>query len=251
METVGRRSAGVAAARTPARRHPRPEPAEFPVSVPSLGQHNRRMNSYVVTGGSHSVGLAIVTRLSVTGHVVVLDRDSWTPVGGDHVELVVGDAADEATASRAEALAPLVGWVNNAAVFGDASLLSASASEVLRLIMVNLSLAVTGCRVAVNHYRTRDRPCAIVNVSSHQAQRPVVGALPYATAKAAIEGLTPPPLSTTDGTRFAPTPWLSPRSQRRGTTSFVAPVPMSMSTSTSTLSPGTTRLVATNRSANR
>ena len=31
---------------------------------------------------------------------------------------------------------------------------------------------------------------AIVNVSSHQAQRPVPGALPYATAKAAIEGLT-------------------------------------------------------------
>ncbi len=30
----------------------------------------------------------------------------------------------------------------------------------------------------------------MVNVSSHQAQRAVPGALPYATAKAAIEGLT-------------------------------------------------------------
>jgi NAD(P)-dependent dehydrogenase (short-subunit alcohol dehydrogenase family) len=30
----------------------------------------------------------------------------------------------------------------------------------------------------------------IVNVSSHQAQRAVRGAMPYATAKAAIEGLT-------------------------------------------------------------
>ena len=29
-----------------------------------------------------------------------------------------------------------------------------------------------------------------MNISSHQAQRPVRGALPYATAKAAIEGLT-------------------------------------------------------------
>ena len=29
-----------------------------------------------------------------------------------------------------------------------------------------------------------------MNVSSHQALRPVPGALPYATAKAAIEGLT-------------------------------------------------------------
>ena len=31
---------------------------------------------------------------------------------------------------------------------------------------------------------------SIVNVSSHQAQRAVRGALPYATAKAAVEGLT-------------------------------------------------------------
>jgi NAD(P)-dependent dehydrogenase (short-subunit alcohol dehydrogenase family) len=31
---------------------------------------------------------------------------------------------------------------------------------------------------------------AIVNVSSHQAQRPVRGALPYATAKGAVEALT-------------------------------------------------------------
>jgi len=31
---------------------------------------------------------------------------------------------------------------------------------------------------------------AIVNVSSHQARRAVPGALPYATAKAAVEGLT-------------------------------------------------------------
>jgi NAD(P)-dependent dehydrogenase (short-subunit alcohol dehydrogenase family) len=31
---------------------------------------------------------------------------------------------------------------------------------------------------------------AIVNVSSHQAARPVAGCLPYATAKSAIEGLT-------------------------------------------------------------
>ena len=34
------------------------------------------------------------------------------------------------------------------------------------------------------------RPGSIVNVSSHQAQRAVRGALTYATAKAAIEGLT-------------------------------------------------------------
>jgi NAD(P)-dependent dehydrogenase (short-subunit alcohol dehydrogenase family) len=60
----------------------------------------------------------------------------------------------------------------------------------LGLIAANLALAVTGCHVAVNHYLQRSRPGTIINVSSHQAQRPVRGALPYATAKAAIEGLT-------------------------------------------------------------
>jgi NAD(P)-dependent dehydrogenase (short-subunit alcohol dehydrogenase family) len=49
---------------------------------------------------------------------------------------------------------------------------------------------VTGTHAAVNHFLAHRRAGAIVNVSSHQAQRPVRGALPYATAKAAIEGLT-------------------------------------------------------------
>jgi NAD(P)-dependent dehydrogenase (short-subunit alcohol dehydrogenase family) len=60
----------------------------------------------------------------------------------------------------------------------------------LELIALNLRLAVTGCAVAVRRFLASGGPGAIVNVSSHQAQRPVPGALPYATAKAAIEGLT-------------------------------------------------------------
>ena len=61
--------------------------------------------------------------------------------------------------------------------------------DVLPLITANLALAVTGCAVAVRRFLASGGG-AIVNVSSHQAARPVPGALPYATAKAAIEGLT-------------------------------------------------------------
>jgi len=50
--------------------------------------------------------------------------------------------------------------------------------------------AIAQRHVAVNHFLAHGRGGAIVNVSSHQAQRPVRGALPYATAKAAVEGLT-------------------------------------------------------------
>jgi NAD(P)-dependent dehydrogenase (short-subunit alcohol dehydrogenase family) len=151
------------------------------------------VRSYVVTGAGRGIGRAIAERLADGGHVVALDRE---PPEWEHprVVAVTGDAADEAVAERAadeaERAARLAGWVNNAAVFRDESLHEAPPAQVLELIALNLGLAVTGCAVAVRRFLAAGGGGAIVNVSSHQAQRPVPGALPYATAKAAIEGLT-------------------------------------------------------------
>jgi NAD(P)-dependent dehydrogenase (short-subunit alcohol dehydrogenase family) len=154
----------------------------------------KNSRSYVVTGGAGGVGRAIVEVLAREAHVVVIDVVGELDGGTDRIRLVTGDASDPdvaaAAAGAAEAAGPLSGWVNNAAVFRDATLDTADAGEVLALVDANLALAVTGCHVAVNHYLSHSRPGAIVNVSSHQAQRPVRGALPYATAKAAVEGLT-------------------------------------------------------------
>jgi NAD(P)-dependent dehydrogenase (short-subunit alcohol dehydrogenase family) len=154
-------------------------------------------SSYVVTGGARGIGHGIVERLRASGaHVVVLDlaEAAWVSPLAPAVESVVGDVADEAVArlaaERAEALGPLRGWVNNAAVFEDGDLLTTPPGDVVRLVQANLSMAVVGCSVALRHLVAHDRAGSIVNVSSHQAQRPVRGALPYATAKAAIEGLT-------------------------------------------------------------
>jgi NAD(P)-dependent dehydrogenase (short-subunit alcohol dehydrogenase family) len=169
--------------------------------------------SYVVTGGGRGIGRAIVERLLAgtgidatgtdgtgTGTVVVIERDApalgWvdTHPARDRLRTVVGDAGDEAvterTADLAEAAAPLAGWVNNAAVFRDATLPEAPAGEVLDLIARNLAPALAGCATAIRRFRTAGIAGAIVNVSSHQATRPVRGSLPYATAKAAVEGLT-------------------------------------------------------------
>ncbi|WP_091202557.1 SDR family NAD(P)-dependent oxidoreductase [Micromonospora narathiwatensis] len=157
--------------------------------------------SYVVTGGGRGVGRAIVERLAVGGDtVVVIERDPaalrWLadhPAAG-RLRPVVGDAADEQVAGQAgdlaESAAPLAGWVNNAAVFRDAALHTAPPGEVFDLIARNLRPAVVGAGVAVRRFLAAGTGGAIVNISSHQAARAVPGALPYATAKAAVEGLT-------------------------------------------------------------
>ncbi|MEU4725641.1 SDR family oxidoreductase [Nonomuraea dietziae] len=157
--------------------------------------------SYVVTGGGRGIGKAVVERLlhdDVT--VVAIERDpverAWMDVhpAGARLIGVVGDAFEEAVAERAADLAQsagtLVGWVNNAAVFSDASVHSASTSQVLDLIAANINGALVGCATAVRRFLAAGTQGAIVNVSSHQAQRAVPGCLPYVTAKAAIEGMT-------------------------------------------------------------
>jgi NAD(P)-dependent dehydrogenase (short-subunit alcohol dehydrogenase family) len=153
------------------------------------------VRSYVVTGGAHGVGRAVVERLVAGGDAAVavdLDPGALEAVRGGLA--VAGDAADEDVAAQAadlaEDAAPLAGWVNNAAVFRDALLQETPPHEILALVAANLDAAVVGCAVAARRLLAAGAGGSIVNVSSHQARRPVPGCLPYATAKAAIEGLT-------------------------------------------------------------
>ena len=154
--------------------------------------------SHVVTGGGRGIGRALVERLLAGGDsVVAIELD---PAALEWLEgraggcAVTGDAADpdvcERAADRAEAAAPLAGWVNNAAVFRDASIHTTAPGALRELVVRNLDPALAGCATAVRRFLAAGTGGAIVNVSSHQAQRAVPGCTPYVTAKAAIEGLT-------------------------------------------------------------
>ncbi|RFU40875.1 SDR family oxidoreductase [Actinomadura logoneensis] len=155
--------------------------------------------SYVVTGGGRGIGRAVVSRLLAAPDAVVVavehdpDALDWTS-GEPRVHAVTGDAGDEETAERAADLAEsagtLTGWVNNAAVFRDASPHTASARELMDLVALNLGMPVTGCTTAIRRFLAAGTRGAIVNITSHQARRAVPGCVPYVTAKAAIEGLT-------------------------------------------------------------
>ena len=94
--------------------------------------------SSVVTGAARGVGRAIAERLARSGPVVVLDVAGHLDWEHPGVRLVSGDARDPDVARRAaraaEESGPLTGWVNNAAVFHDATLADASAAEVLDLV---------------------------------------------------------------------------------------------------------------------
>ncbi|MEV5408744.1 SDR family oxidoreductase [Thermopolyspora sp. NPDC052614] len=157
--------------------------------------------SYVVTGGGRGIGRAVVERLlGDGGAVIVVELEqaalAWADghPASDRITPVIGDAADEDVMDRAADLAQaageLTGWVNNAALFRDASLHSSPTRHVLDLIAVNLNPAVTGCAVAIRRFLDAGTAGAIVNVTSHQARMAVPGCAPYVTAKAAIEGLT-------------------------------------------------------------
>jgi NAD(P)-dependent dehydrogenase (short-subunit alcohol dehydrogenase family) len=147
----------------------------------------------VVTGAAGGVGSAIVSALRADAvPVVAVDVRPVTPADG--MTVLVGSADDAAVTDDAVRAATrmggLAGWVNNAAVFRDLWLDEAGADETLSTITSNLKPVLVGATAAVRAFRAQGGGGAIVNVSSHQAARPVGGALAYATAKAAVEGLT-------------------------------------------------------------
>jgi NAD(P)-dependent dehydrogenase (short-subunit alcohol dehydrogenase family) len=156
----------------------------------------QRRAVHVVTGASGGVGRSIAEALLRSGaRVVVVDVSpaEWLDEIAEGT-VVVGDAGDAAVLSaaieRAREFGELTGWVNNAAVFRDAWLHEAGSEVVLDIVDAILRPTVAGAAAAIGEFVRTGVAGSVVNVSSHQAQRAVRGALSYSVAKAALEGLT-------------------------------------------------------------
>jgi NAD(P)-dependent dehydrogenase (short-subunit alcohol dehydrogenase family) len=96
----------------------------------------------------------------------------------------------EAAASAASELAPLAGWVNNAAIMLPTNLHEPVRADVERVLAVDLLGYYWGCAAAIKRLVTQRSPGAIVNVSSVHGRAAYSDAAAYDVAKAGVDALT-------------------------------------------------------------
>jgi NAD(P)-dependent dehydrogenase (short-subunit alcohol dehydrogenase family) len=159
--------------------------------------------SVVVTGSGQGLGRAILERLSDDGWATVgleldaataADASAWV-VGHDRPGTVlVGDVTAIADLERARdaaiALAPLGGWVSNAAIVASDSVHQPDPDAVRRLLTVNLEGTYWGASVAVRTFLQQRSGGSIVNLGSIHARAGFPNWAAYETSKAGVHGLT-------------------------------------------------------------
>ena len=162
-----------------------------------------RMKSVVVTGAGTGIGGAIFERQARDGWAVAglelstayasearqkIADNGWTGI------VIEGDAADRdalrAVRKAATDLAPLAGWVNNAAVVAQHWLHKPDVEAITKLFRLNIDGVFWGCSEAVITFLEQGSGGSIVNISSLQAFAAFPGWAPYAMSKAALTGLT-------------------------------------------------------------
>lgn len=158
------------------------------------------MKSVVVTGCGSGIGRAIFELLYAGGWAVVgieLREDVAASMSAelhDGAQIVVGDTANPETSIRAAvvaaSLAPLGGWVNNAAIALPASLHRAEIQDIERVLSVDLFGYMWGCRAAVRAFISQKSGGAIVNVSSVHGRASVPQFPAYDAAKGGVDALT-------------------------------------------------------------
>jgi NAD(P)-dependent dehydrogenase (short-subunit alcohol dehydrogenase family) len=159
--------------------------------------------SVVVTGSGQGLGRAILERLARDGWAAVgieidpataADADTWLHDQGLPGTVLHADAADRDDLERARdaatAIAPLAGWVNNAAIVATDSVHVPDPDAVERLFRVNIAGTYWGASTAVRTFLAQRSGGSIVSIASIHARAGFPNWAAYETSKAGIFGLT-------------------------------------------------------------
>lgn len=161
------------------------------------------MRSVVVTGCGIGLGRAILEWLAEEGWATVgieidpataADARAWLETGGHAGTVITGDASDLETLERvrdaAVALAPLGGWVNNAAIVAMDSVHLPDPVAVRRVVNMNVEGTYWGASVAVRTFLEQRSGGSIVSLASIHARAGFPNWASYEMSKAGIMGLT-------------------------------------------------------------
>lgn len=161
--------------------------------------HQTQKKSIVVTGAALGIGRAITLSLADAGWAVVgvdMEPEALSRLEREHpsISTSLGDVAEPGTLERAteqaEELAPLEGWVNNAAIPQRGRLDAIDRQIIERTIAVDLTAVVIGCQVAVRSFLRRNIAGSIVNISSIHARVGFPNTPIYDACKGGVEALT-------------------------------------------------------------
>ncbi|HZD54231.1 MAG TPA: SDR family oxidoreductase [Woeseiaceae bacterium] len=161
-----------------------------------------RDKTVIVTGGSEGVGAAVARRFADAGANLVLvarGRQKLDHIAGElsaktRVITVAMDVADETACAdlyhqAKQEFGGIHILVNNAGYHRRGPVETVDASELGRMIDVNLRAPVVLCRLALPHLRKAGGG-AIVNVASLAGRTPVRGAAAYSASKFGLRAFT-------------------------------------------------------------
>ncbi|HEX7858284.1 MAG TPA: SDR family oxidoreductase [Sphingobium sp.] len=157
----------------------------------------------LVTGASSGIGAVYADRLAKRGYdLILVARDiarlealanRLHSATGSQVEVIGADLTDpasiDALAARIEGEARLTLLVNNAGVALSDTLTEAPASEVARLITLNIAAPALLARAAIRAFKTRGTG-RVINISSVLALAPEILEGVYSGSKAFLLNLT-------------------------------------------------------------
>ena len=161
-----------------------------------MGNHK---DTVVVTGAAKGLGLAICETLVTAGYRVIgigrNNTDEFAALGNERAEFVAYDLAQiegipdlvKSIVNRLDT--PPYALVNNAGVGLDGVLATQHATDIARVLRVNLEAPITLTKYMVRHM-LRARRGRVVNISSIIAQTGFNGLAVYGASKAGLEGFT-------------------------------------------------------------